>query len=57
VYCAGAAGRYALLTSSGQVIRLDEGVAAAAASIAAACTRRGSGERAAGQAAAVQPGP
>jgi hypothetical protein len=57
VYCAGAAGRYVLLTGSGQVIGLDEGVAKAAAAIAVACAGREPGESAAGQAAAVQPGP
>lgn len=57
VYCAGTAGRYVLLTSSGQVIRLDEGVAAAAAAIMAGCGCRQSGESAASKAAAAQPGP
>jgi hypothetical protein len=57
VYCAGAAGRYVLLTGSGQVIGLDEGVTAAAAAIAAACAGHEPGESAAARAAEVQPGP
>ena len=58
VYCAGRDGRYALLTGDGQMIRLDEGIPAAAAAVEAACTRRESGQPAAGPAAtAVQPGP
>jgi hypothetical protein len=58
VYCAGRAGRYVLLTGNGQVILLDEGIAAAAAAVEAACSRRESGQPAAGPAAAaVQPGP
>jgi hypothetical protein len=56
VYCAGRAGRYALLTGNGQVIRLDEGIAAAAAAIRAACAGRESGQPAADPAPA-QPGP
>jgi hypothetical protein len=57
VYCAGRDGRYALLTGNGQVIRLDEGIATAAAAIEAAYTLGDSGQPAAGPAAAVQPGP
>jgi hypothetical protein len=57
VYCAGRAGRYALLTGNGQLIRLDEGIAAAAAAIEAACTGLEAGQPAASPAAAVQPGP
>jgi len=57
VYCAGAAGRYALLTGSGQVIGLDEGITAAAAALTVACGGREPGEPAATQAAAIQPGP
>ena len=57
VYCAGAAGRYALLTSDGQVIRLDEGISTAAAAVMAACVGREPGESAIGAAAAVQRGP
>ena len=57
VYCAGRAGRYALLTGNGQLIRLGEGIAAAAAVIEAACTGREAGQPVVGPAAAVQPGP
>jgi hypothetical protein len=58
VYCAGRDGRYALLTGNGRVIRLDEGIAAAAAVIEAACAGLEPGEPVTGPAVAVvQPGP
>ena len=48
VYCAGRDGRYALLTDTGQVIRLDGGIAAAAAAVEAAYTCREPDQPAAG---------
>jgi len=58
VYCAGRDGRYALLTGDGQVIGLDDGVAAAAEAVEAAyACHSESGQAAAGPAAAVQQGP
>ena len=58
VYCVSSnTGRYALLTDTGQVIRLNEDVSGVARAIAAACAWPGPPGRAAGQAAAVHPGP
>lgn len=57
VYCAGRSGWYALLTGDGQVFRLDQGVAAAAAGIEAACARRGESGQPAACPAPAQRGP
>jgi hypothetical protein len=57
VYCASDAGQYAFVTGSGQVIRLDEGIAAAAGAVAAATARDEPGQPVPGRASAVQPGP
>lgn len=58
VYCAGRGGRYALLTGDGQVIGLDDGIAAAAEAVEAAYTcHREPGQATAGPATAVQQGP
>jgi hypothetical protein len=57
VYCAGRSGRYALLTGDGQVIRLDEGIAAAAAAVEVACAGRRESRQPAAGPAPVQPGP
>ena len=56
VYCAASGGQYALLTSTGTVIRLDAGVAAAAALVAEACGCGEPGPAGAGRAAAARPG-
>jgi hypothetical protein len=55
VYCVSDAGLYALLTGDGQLIRLDDGITAAARAVAAACCQAGPGEPAADHAAAAQP--
>jgi hypothetical protein len=57
VYCAGTADVYALLTSDGQLIRLDGGAAAAARQVAAACGRAGPGREAVRQRAGRRTGP
>jgi hypothetical protein len=56
VYCVGYGGRYAFLTGTAQVIRLDKGLGAAALAVAAAGARPCPAQPAAGQAAAAQPG-